>query len=376
MVRLRRFLAALLASCCAPLAFAGPASATEVLYGTGSEGDANSPSTLYVLDPASGAALQSIGPVGFSVTGLAVDPTDGTLYGSTGRATGVTNPGFLIRIDRTTGAGTLVGDLRPDDHTAGDLTFTPDGAMFGWIVPDNDLATIDRASGAASIVGDSGIAGNQGSGLASSPAGTLFHAALDQFPLYTVDRTTGTATPVATLNGTEGYQFASLSFNAAGTLFGGWLNYGSTGPRPSRLATINTSTAAITFLGPSVSRLDAIAFVERFDRKVTFDAAKAKAKSAAKDPPLVITKGQKARLSGKVSAPKECESNQTVELQRKKAKKKLFTTFKRVQTKAAGKFSAKAKIKKTYVYRAVVAETLACDTAASANEKIKVKKNR
>ena len=130
-----------------------------------------------------------------------MDPTDGTLYGLTGRETsgGAPNPGSLMKVNRTTGAGTLIGDLRPDTETAGDLTFTPDGALLGWLVPDcNDLATIDKTSGAASIVGGSGIVGHR-VGFRTSPGGTLFHAALDTGPLYTIDRTTGAATPVDSL---------------------------------------------------------------------------------------------------------------------------------------------------------------------------------
>ena len=50
-----------------------------VLYGaTGGEVNSN----LYMVDTATGATT-SIGPIGFAVTGLAVDPNSGTLYGST-----------------------------------------------------------------------------------------------------------------------------------------------------------------------------------------------------------------------------------------------------------------------------------------------------
>ena len=58
-----------------------------------------------ILDPATGAVVTTVGPVGFSVTGLAVDPADGVMYGSTGFE--VDPAGSLITIDRDTGAGTL-----------------------------------------------------------------------------------------------------------------------------------------------------------------------------------------------------------------------------------------------------------------------------
>jgi hypothetical protein len=115
-------------------------------------------------------------------------------------------------------------------------------------------------------------------------------------------------------------------------------------------------------------------------RTISFDATKAKkGKKGGKAPLLAIKKGRKARFSGDVSAPQDvagCESNQTVEVQRKKPKGASFTTFERLQTDAAGNFSTKEKIKKTFVYRAILVETAACDDAASGTEKVKAKKRR
>src|SRR3954453_9009779 len=179
MIRMRRLLAALVASCCALLAVASLASAQEKLYGA--DGAQGNPSNLYLLDPSSGAVLQNIGPIGFAVTGLAVDPSTGTLYGATSRGgrppTAAPDPGSLITINKTTGAGTLVGDERPnDDEAAADITFTPDGALFGWLAPrPYDLVALDKPTGAATVVGESGLS-TAGSGLASNSAGVLFFA--------------------------------------------------------------------------------------------------------------------------------------------------------------------------------------------------------
>jgi Ca2+-binding RTX toxin-like protein len=256
--RTRRFLAALVASCCALLAFASVASAQERLYGaTGGP----TPSNLYLLDPASGAVLQTVGPIGFAVTGLAVDPSTGTLYGTT-TALDPANPCSLITINKTTGAGTLVGahGACPPEDAVADITFTPDGTLFGWLEADaDDLATINKATGAASIVGDAGLS-TLGSGLASDSAGTLFFAGqTDIGPLRTVDRATGATTQVAFLNGTTTDPIAALAFNSAGTLFGVRID-NDLASRPTELITIDTASAAINVRGPSVNRLDAIAF--------------------------------------------------------------------------------------------------------------------
>jgi Ca2+-binding RTX toxin-like protein len=256
--RTRRFFAALVASCCALLAFASFASAQERLYGATGGPD---PSNLYLLDPASGAVLQTVGPIGFSVTGLAVDPSTGTLYGTTS-AQDATNPCSLITINKTAGAGTLVGDLGvcPPDDAAADITFTPDGTLFGWIENDlDDLGTIDKATGATSIVGDAGIS-TLGSGLASDSAGTLFFAGqTDSGPLRTVDRNTGATTQVALLDGTTIDPIGALAFNSAGTLFGVRID-NDLASRPTELITIDTASGAINVRGPSVDRLDAIVF--------------------------------------------------------------------------------------------------------------------
>lgn len=59
MIRTIRFLAALAASSCVLLAFASLSSAQQVLYGA--NGASGYPSNLYLLDPSSGAVLQTGG---------------------------------------------------------------------------------------------------------------------------------------------------------------------------------------------------------------------------------------------------------------------------------------------------------------------------
>jgi hypothetical protein len=62
----------------------------EVLYG--GNGSGGRPADLLVVDPATGSVTENVGPVGFSVTGLADDPTTGTLYGVTGGKAATTSP--------------------------------------------------------------------------------------------------------------------------------------------------------------------------------------------------------------------------------------------------------------------------------------------
>jgi hypothetical protein len=363
--RVRKYLVVLAISVCGLLASAGTASA-QLLYGANGAG--GNLSTLFVLDPNTGAAVKAVGPIGFAVTGLAIDPKTGTLYGTTGRqaSSGQPNPGSLIKIDRSTGAGTLVGDERPNTETAADITFTPDGVLYGWLEDStDDLVTIDTATGAATVVGDSGL-DTYGSGLASNSAGVLYFAGEgEQGRLFTIDRTTGAATPVATLNGPNGDPgISSLAFDANDTLYGSRIPSNSPAFQ-SDLITIGTATGAITSKGPSVDRLDGIAFVP--PRTVTL---KKKLKGH----------GTKVRLFGQISDTGDpaCVGGQAVQIQRKKLgkskgkkKKKGFRDFRSLTTSQDGSFSTKTKVKKSFKYRAFLPESSVCDDSTSGAKKVK-----
>jgi hypothetical protein len=140
-----------------------------------------------------------------------------------------------------------------------DLTFTSDGTLYGWLEPgSDDLYTINLATGAATLVGNAGIS-TFGSGLAANSSNVLYFAGDgDDGVLRTINRTTGAPTTVATLSGTLGISISALAFNAAGTLFGPRLDEGDT--FAAELLTINTTTGALTVVGPTVPRLDAIVF--------------------------------------------------------------------------------------------------------------------
>ena len=219
------------------------------------DGGGGNLSNLYTLNPATGAVTSTIGAINFAVTGLAVDPTTKTLYGVTGGSDPST-PGFLITIDKTTGAGTSVGDLFAGSTSpVADITFASDGTLYGWSENTDELVTISKTTGVATVVGASGL-NTFGSGIAASSGNVLFLTGEgDNGDLRTVDQTTGVTTVVATLDGTAGSSINALAFNGS-TLYGSHVVTGTT----VELITINTTTAAITVVGPSVDRLDAIVF--------------------------------------------------------------------------------------------------------------------
>jgi hypothetical protein len=234
----------------------------EILYGANGQ-NGNPATNLYVLDPATGAPLSTVGPIGFAVTGMSFSPTNGVLYGVT--APKGNAPRDLITINTATGAGTLVGPL---GVSMDDIAFGRDGTLYGWSgrISGSDLYRINVATGAATKVGEAGIT-DIGVGFSISPAGTPFLAAAGASgALRTVDLTTGAVTTVATLSGAP-FPTGSIdafAFDEAGVLLGVNLADVSPGrpgtpPDPAFFISVDPVTGAITPLGPTVPGLDALA---------------------------------------------------------------------------------------------------------------------
>jgi hypothetical protein len=250
-----------------------PSAWAQMLYGA--DGAGGNLSNLYILDPATGAPISTVGAIGFAVTGMAIHPVTGILYGSTGNASPV-SPRSLITIDKLTGLGTLVGSFGVAGHTMADLAFTSDGTLYGWAEPGRDtLHTIDLATGQATEVGESGI-GTFGSGLAATAQAFFLAGDGDGGALYSIDRATGRATRVGffntppvpgslspvpnrfTLTGLTGDAIPALTFGPGGDLFGVVLDNNEGGS--ATLVTIDTVSGTLTVLGPTVDNMDAIVF--------------------------------------------------------------------------------------------------------------------
>jgi Ca2+-binding RTX toxin-like protein len=232
--------------------WAGPAPAQvtgNVLYGADGAG-CNEFATLYTINPATGAKTAAIGPIGFAVTGLAVDPTTGQLYGSTGDCE---DPrGALLNINKATGEGTIINTPIVEDCDSGvnDITFTTDGQLWGWSRDcDDDLIKINKATGEGTLVGDSGLS-SFGNGLSADPDDNTVWVTPDgdDGTYYTVDKATGAVTSQGTLDGDNSASIAALAWSCDGeTLFGSANVSFGTGPR--EFITINTATDHITVLG-------------------------------------------------------------------------------------------------------------------------------
>ena len=241
------------------LAIGVPARAAQRLFGA--DGAGGNPATnLYLLDPTNGAIVSTIGPIGFAITGLAFDPSTSVLYGSTGNAS-PTSPGSLVRIDTTTGAGTLIGSFGVSKQTMADLTFFG-GTLYGSGSSVGDLYAVNVTTGLATLIGGSGrTTFDTGNALAADSLGNFFAAAGNNstLELFSVNPSTGLSTLIAPITGAPAptQSISALAFNASNTLFGA--NAGND-TQTAFLLTIDTTTGAAVNLGQTVNGLDAIVF--------------------------------------------------------------------------------------------------------------------
>ena len=241
------------------------AKADPFLWASSSEG--THPASIFTIDPSTGLAtrlgsvglLDSIGRVN-KVSAIAVDPTDGTVYGMFGSAcTGAR----LITIDPVTGAGTSIGYLVgagfDGSNDTGDgaptgpcwagsdaLAFDKDGTLYagGWNggTSGGKLLVVDKTSGAV---------------LANIPTPSASHIAglaVDADGVLWVSRGNNTAGQIHTINPMTGVftytrslsdpaaRLSDLAFATDGTLY-------ASIPNTGRLVTVDTGTGIITDVG-------------------------------------------------------------------------------------------------------------------------------
>lgn len=208
--------------------------------------------TLYRVDVANGQAVP-VGPIGYSdVEGLAFAP-DGTLYGvaDAGVSSGSGLSDLLIRINTSTGAGSLVAPLSalagigPGGNLDYGLAATCDARL--WLSSDTtgQLWEINPGNGTTRLVG---VMGQPISGLAAR-GNDLVGVSIGSTPaLYRIDRQTAAATLAGPLNAGGIVDDAGLDYDAAGLL------WASLDPEPavigaSRIARIDPATGQATISG-------------------------------------------------------------------------------------------------------------------------------
>jgi hypothetical protein len=250
----------------AVLALAARADAS-TLYGATSAGG---PGELYVLNPANGAMIQDVGPLNdslggnYPITGLALNPLTGVLYGSTGNAI-AGREARLVTINPASGLVTVIGSFNAGPvNTSGtpatmaDIAFDATGHLFGvGSIGGPQVYSINLGTGQATVIGSTGLTSTSGGGLAISSGG-LYYGTPTSSRFGTYDPVTGAYSNIANPTKPLGGAYAALAFDGS-SLYG--LDLGPGPALDTRLVTFDLATGAITDLGGSVAALDAIAFV-------------------------------------------------------------------------------------------------------------------
>lgn len=224
------------------------------------------PGSLYAVQLGSATAtfLSSIyvdgkDPVG--VTGLAIHPTTGVMYGITPKNS-PKHPQSLITVDPSTGRAAVIGSMR---HAGSDIAFTREGVLYAWLPGQGQLAWIDLTSANLTLIGPARGAGPP-AGLSIDPEGSAYITSGSAGgTLDRIDLTTGTITPGPQMSGAPfPAGVNSMSFTPSGLLLAVNTNGGS--PASTRLVSINTATGKVATMGDLPDDTDALTFTPQLRR--------------------------------------------------------------------------------------------------------------
>lgn len=162
----------------------------------------NTSRELGTLDLANGTfnsiAVVSGIPAADNISGLTIDPSNGTAYVS-GLGAAMT----LYTMDLATGVATPIGS-DPVVTLLIDIAIGPQGVIYGHDIGTDNIYTIDKNTGAATVVGPTGVNSNFAQGMDfDNIDGTLYAYTYQGggANVYgTIDLATGTLTPLATSN--------------------------------------------------------------------------------------------------------------------------------------------------------------------------------
>jgi hypothetical protein len=265
----------------------GPASAASALkpglFGTTGAcnnltagGPCTQTSELVQLDPATGTLVRDIGPVGFTVNGLAWDPKSAKLFAST--AIGDVVFHGLITIDLSTGAGTPVGPtvhnfgLAGADSPIHSISINSAGRLVGWYDEFGPAGTtdtfvkIDKATGVATEFTDTGI-DTSANGVSFDVDNQLWNidtarrvGTLVSQTAYRLDPATGK--PLGSVQLSPPTMAALGDFNPFTNLYYG-LKFNSFSTDPTFMEVVDLTTGTVTQLGQTVPNLHTLAFIKK-----------------------------------------------------------------------------------------------------------------
>ena len=234
-----------------------------------------SPASLYEIDPDDTSPAGTLGfrkvaditlggTPALHVSGLAVDPTTGVLYGFLNTQDPIdcnlapSGSGTLITIDKLTGAATVVGSMDAAAIVATDITFDPFGTLYAWDRTGTDLYTLDTTTGTATQVADCSCFPGSRIGLAVDSSGRMYLKEFGQ--ILGVNQFTGQLFGGVGLSTSDPRDM--LAFGPSDVLYSGSRNVSNfTWPQTFGLWTIDPSDGTTTLLDEnSLQNVSALAW--------------------------------------------------------------------------------------------------------------------
>ena len=216
--------------------------------------------SLYSVELKTGSAtlvapirLNGNSPLG--ITGMAVHPTTGVMYGITSPLSR-TNPLSLVILNTDTGSAQMVGPLR---LAGSDIAFNRLGILFTWLPETHQLGVVNLETGNVTAIGNPAAAGPP-AGLAIDASNNAYITAKGATgSVDTVDIATGAIKVGPALKGAPfDSTINSMTFTPSGLLLAVNSNQGS--PAATRLITINVATGVVSTIGNLPDDTDALAF--------------------------------------------------------------------------------------------------------------------
>ena len=258
-----RLLVALVAIGCCGQLYGQPM----MIVATGNGGELT---TLYEVDPATGATVRTIGAVGYALSDLAWDSTTSTLYGSTGYRDPSGYQG-LVTIDLSTGRGSREGfvdgwgfdkaSFSGGDYPNVALTANSSGKLYGLDnygavgmgqpqYPGEGLNAVNKTTGVVTEIGNAFFVNRDGLAFDSDDTLYLIHSG----SIHTVDQGTGEKTLVSEI--VIDFVTVNGEFNPVDGLYYGAEFNGR------RVGIINVDSGDFSSITTELSNVQAVEFID------------------------------------------------------------------------------------------------------------------
>ncbi len=223
---------------------------TQVLYAA--LAGPSTTSDLYTVDPVT-AAMTSVGSIGDGISGMAEDPTDGTVYGTTNENTAANNE-VLVTIDPLSGAETIIGPFLEGAFSVGfhEIAFDSTGQLWGLSNGSNGLYMIDKTTGASTNLNGDRIDGGAFDFDSTDVlwiVGAFVSGINGGNPIIgTIDTTTGLVTWTGTVPSDNNY-IHSGKFDGSDLMWASWQGEARS-TMGTDLITVDVSTGTVTEIAP------------------------------------------------------------------------------------------------------------------------------